>query len=46
MSIKTDIDIFDNSVDFDIGIRELEIFLNETESFFTERIKTLKYKND
>jgi len=46
MTLKIDTDFFGNSVDFDISMRELEIFLNETESFFAERIKTLKYEHE
>ena len=46
MTLNIDSEFFGNSVDFDVAMRELEIFLNETESFFAERKKTLKYENE
>lgn len=46
MTLKIDTEFFGDSVQFDASMRELKIFLNETEHFFEERRKTLKFENE
>lgn len=44
--IRIDTDFFGNAIEFSTSIRELRIFLLETEKFFEERKKTLEPENE
>ena len=46
MALTIDTEFFGSSVDFGVSMRELEIFLNETEKLFSDKVKTLKYENE
>jgi hypothetical protein len=44
--IRIDTEFFGNAIEFSTSIRELRIFLHETEKFFEERKKTLEPENE
>jgi hypothetical protein len=46
MSLTLDTEFFGSSVDLDVSMRELEIFLNETENLFSNRANTLRSENE
>lgn len=46
MGLRIDTELFGNIVDFDICMRELDIFLNEIEKLFIARTKTLRHETE